>query len=56
MKTNELKTAVANYLGHVTQLDQSRSSKITISHVNQQGKQILTKRKLRNFAPHFLCV
>ena len=37
-------------------LDQSRSSKITISYVTQQVKQKLTNRKLYNLAPHFLLV
>ena len=39
IKTIELKTAMAIELGHVTNLDQSESSKITTSHVTQQGKQ-----------------
>ena len=56
METFELKTAMANCLGHVTYLNQSGLSKTTISHVNQQGKQTLANRKLCNFAPHFLPV
>ena len=53
MKTIEVKTAVAVELGHVTNLDQSVSSKITTSHVTQQGKETLTNRKLCNFVQHF---
>ena len=53
MKTTELKTGVAIELGHVTNLDQSVSSKITISHVTQQGKETLTNRKLCNIVQHF---
>ena len=49
MKTIELKTAVVIELGHVTNLDQSESSKIITSHMTQQGKQTLTNRKLCNF-------
>ena len=56
MKTVELKTTMANCLGDVTYLDQSGLSKTIISHVTQQGKQILINRKLCNFAPHFLPV
>ena len=39
MRTIELKNAMANLLGHVTKLDQSRSSKVTTSHVTQEVKQ-----------------
>ena len=30
---------MANYLGHVTYLDQSWSFKVSTGHVTQQGKQ-----------------